>query len=122
VNPHRLLVILALMLLSTLSGIASATNYTLCINGRANSANSASTPGNHNSFGYWGPASASAGVNKKSVNWDGINSISSQNSKVRDALDCFCTGSNWCYIAVHDAGDLIRDPAAGPGRRSGGLP
>jgi hypothetical protein len=26
---------------------------------------------------------------------------------VRDALDCFCTGSNWCYIAAHSAGDLM---------------
>ncbi|HEU4372700.1 MAG TPA: hypothetical protein VFS02_04375, partial [Telluria sp.] len=22
-------------------------------------------------------------------------------------LDCFCTGSNWCYIATHSAGDLM---------------
>jgi hypothetical protein len=26
---------------------------------------------------------------------------------VRDALDCYCTGTNWCYIAVHSAGDLM---------------
>ncbi|MCI0569178.1 MAG: hypothetical protein L0Y66_00345, partial [Myxococcaceae bacterium] len=26
--------------------------------------------------------------------------------RIRDALDCFCTGSNWCYIAAHSAGDL----------------
>jgi hypothetical protein len=92
-HPLRLLVAFVLILLSTASGIASATNYTLWINGRANGAGVA---GNYNSFGYWGSASASAGVNKKSVNWDGYNSIASQNSKVRDALDCFCTGSNWC--------------------------
>jgi hypothetical protein len=103
-QPLRLLVAFVLILLSTASGIASATNYTLWINGRSNSAGVA---GDYNSFGYWGPASANAGINKKSVNWDGYNSIASQNSKVRDALDCFCTGSNWCYIAVHDAGDLM---------------
>jgi len=22
-----------------------------------------------------------------------------QNYRIRDALDCFCTGSNWCYLA-----------------------
>lgn len=103
-HPRRLRVAVVLILLSTFSGIASAANYTLWINGRANTAG---VVGNYNSFGYWGPNSANAGVNKKSVNWDGLNSIASQNSKVRDALDCFCTGSNWCYIAVHDAGDLM---------------
>ena len=83
-HPYRLLVAFVLILLSTASGIASATNYTLWINGRANSVGVA---GDYNSFGYWGPASANAGINKKSVNWDGYNSIASQNSKVRDALD-----------------------------------
>ncbi len=83
---------------------AQATNYTLWINGRSNSSG---VVGNYNSFGYWGPSTTAAGVNKKSVNWDGYNSISSQNSKVRDALDCFCTGINWCYIATHSAGDLM---------------
>ena len=24
---------------------------------------------------------------------------------MRNALDCFCTGSNWCYIAAYSAGD-----------------
>lgn len=82
---------------------ASATNYTLWINGRSNSG----TVGNYNSFLYWGPGSTLAGSNTRAVNWDGYNSISSQNSKVRDALDCYCTGSNWCYIATHSAGDLM---------------
>ncbi|MET0962862.1 MAG: hypothetical protein ABWY05_08590 [Noviherbaspirillum sp.] len=100
----RLLPAFLLALLLTASGIAGAANYTLWINGRGNSAGAV---GNYNSFGYWGPAGVAAGVNNKSVNWDGYNSISSQNGKVRDALDCFCTGSNWCYIAAHDAGDLM---------------
>ena len=26
---------------------------------------------------------------------------------MRDALDCFCTGQNWCYIAAYSAGDLL---------------
>jgi hypothetical protein len=63
--------------------------------------------GNYNSWNYWGPGSTAAGVNKKSVNWDGYSSVSSQSYHIRDALDCFCTGSNWCYIATHSAGDLI---------------
>ena len=68
-----------------------ATNYSLWINGR----NGGGQLGNYADFTYWGPSSANAGVNKKSVNWDGYNHISAQNYLVRDALDCFCTGSNW---------------------------
>jgi len=83
---------------------ANATNYTLWIHGRS--------PGNtynkvtYQDFAYWGPSSSAAGVNKKAVNWDGQSSISATNGGIRNALDCFCTGSNWCYIAVHSAGDL----------------
>jgi len=82
---------------------AYATNYSLWINGR----NGGGALGNHADFSYWGPASVNAGVNKKSVNWDGYNRISAQNYLVRDALDCYCTGPNWCYIAVHSAGNLM---------------
>jgi len=83
---------------------ARATNYTLWIHGRS--------PGNtfnkttYTDFSYWGPSSTAAGVNKKAVNWDGQSSISSQNGKIRDALDCYCTGGNWCYVAAHSAGDM----------------
>lgn len=83
---------------------ASATNYTLWIHGRS--------PGNgynkvtHQDFGYWGSSSTSAGVNKRAINWDGQSSISSTNGGIRNALDCYCTGSNWCNIAVHSAGDM----------------
>jgi hypothetical protein len=48
-----------------------------------------------------------AGVNKKAVNWDGRSSIATQSYLLRNALDCFCTGNNWCYIAAHSAGDLL---------------
>jgi hypothetical protein len=82
---------------------AAATNYSLWINGRTGGGQL----GNHADFTYWGPSSTSAGVNKKSVNWDGYNRISNQNYLVRDALDCYCTGANWCYIAVHSAGNLM---------------
>lgn len=99
----RTLVCLLFLSLAAISNIASATNYTLWVNGRSNSG----TVGDYTSFTYWGSSSTAAGVNKKAVNWDGYNSISSQNYHVRDALDCFCTGSNWCYVAVHSAGDLM---------------
>ena len=94
--------IMALCLLAV-SWQASATNYTLWINGRTGGG----TVGDYNSFTYWGPAATAAGVNKKAVNWDGRSSIASQSPRIRDALDCFCTGTNWCYIATHSAGDLI---------------
>jgi hypothetical protein len=80
-----------------------ATNYSLWIKGRG----AGGTPGNHFDFGYWGPSSESAGVNKRAVNWDGYNRIATQNYRVRDALDCCCTGNNWCYVAAYSAGDLM---------------
>lgn len=94
---------LFLLCLAFTAFAAQATNYTLWVNGRSNNG----AVGNYNSFTYWGSSATDAGVNKKSVNWDGYNSIASQNDKVRNALDCFCTGSNWCYIATHSAGDLM---------------
>jgi len=89
--------------LTAVSGVASAANYTLWVNGRGGGG----IVNNYSSFGAFGPASTAAGVNKKAVNWDGYNTIASQNSKMRNALDCFCTGSNWCYVATHSAGDLM---------------
>jgi hypothetical protein len=100
----RLALTLCLLVVSGLTpGLASATNYTLWINGRTGGG----TIGNYDSWTYWGSATAPAGVNKKAVNWDGRSSISSQSGRIRDALDCFCTGNNWCYIATHSAGDLL---------------
>ncbi|HYH95395.1 MAG TPA: hypothetical protein VD972_05435, partial [Hyalangium sp.] len=85
------------------SSQAQATNYTLWIHGKNGGGTQA---GNYADFSNWGPSSTAAGVNKKAVNWDGRQAIGGQNYRIRDALDCFCTGSNWCYIAVHSAGDL----------------
>jgi hypothetical protein len=90
------------LLAGLFAAAAQATNYSLWINGRTGGGQL----GNHADFAYWGPATANAGVNKKSVNWDGYNHVSDQNYLVRDALDCYCTGTNWCYIAVHSAGNL----------------
>ncbi len=95
---------LMLICLTLITFSASATNYTLWINGRGNTA---AKVGNYNDFSYWGPITTPAGVNKKAVNWNGYDSIASQNKIIRDALDCFCTGSNWCYVATHSAGDLM---------------
>lgn len=95
---------LLLICLTMITFTASATNYTLWINGRNNTQ---ARVGDYTDFSYWGPISTAAGVNKKAVNWNGYDSIASQNKIVRDALDCFCTGSNWCYIATHSAGDLM---------------
>jgi hypothetical protein len=99
---RQLRILLALCLLA-MSSVAAAANYTLWINGRTGGG----TVGNYDSWNYWGPGTTAAGVNKKAVNWDGYSSVSSQSYHIRDALDCFCTGSNWCYIATHSAGDLI---------------
>ncbi|WP_434383583.1 hypothetical protein [Melittangium boletus] len=86
-----------------LAAPALATNYTLWIHGK----NGGGTQGgNYADFSNWGPSTAEAGVNKKAVNWNGSQKISVENYRVRDALDCFCTGENWCYVAVHSAGDL----------------
>lgn len=82
--------------------LAQATNYSLWINGRTGGGQ----VGNHADFTYWGPATTAAGVNKKAVNWDGYNRISTTNGNIRDALDCYCTGPNWCYVAAHSAGNL----------------
>lgn len=94
---------LAALCLLAAAGLASATNYTLWINGRTGGG----IVGNYDSFTYWGPASTPAGVNKKAVNWDGRSSIAASSPRIRDALDCFCTGANWCYVATHSAGDLL---------------
>ena len=97
----RPLVLACLLLASAISSQAGATNYSLWINGRG----AGGAAGSYADFSYWGPARSGLGVNPRAVNWDGYNSIASQNGKVRDALDCFCTGTNWCYIATFSAGD-----------------
>ncbi|RQO57426.1 hypothetical protein DBR47_16030 [Paucibacter sp. KBW04] len=93
----------ALVLALLAASAAWATNYSLWINGRTGGG----VAGNYADFTYWGPATTAAGINKKAVNWDGYHHISDQNYLVRNALDCYCTGPNWCYVAVHSAGNLM---------------
>lgn len=95
--------LLTLFGLLLVAGGVYATNYSLWVNGRNNPT---AVAGNYADFIYWGPAGSAAGVNKKSVNWDGYNRVSTQNYRIRDALDCYCTGNNWCYVAAHSAGNL----------------
>ena len=101
-RPARIAVALCLPGLFA-AGLASATNYTLWIHGRTGGG----AIGNYNDFTYFGPNATPAGINKKSVNWDGRSGVASQSAYVRNALDCFCTGNNWCYIATHSAGDML---------------
>lgn len=99
---RRTLALGAVTLAGVLAVAAQATNYSLWINGR----NGGGQVHNHADFRYWGPATTAAGVNKKAINWDGYNNIANTNGIVRDALDCYCTGTNWCYVAAHSAGNL----------------
>jgi hypothetical protein len=99
-SPRRLFLAAAAAVAFIATGVC-ATNYSLWINGR----NGAGVVGNHADFTYWGPEGVAAGVNKKSINWDGYGRISTENYRIREALDCYCTGNNWCYVAAHSAGD-----------------
>ena len=85
-----------------LAALAHATNYTLWVNGRTGGGQL----GNYADFTYWGRRAPLRASTRKAVNWDGYNSISNQNYLVRNALDCYCTGTNWCYIGAHSAGNL----------------
>jgi hypothetical protein len=103
IKQLRILASIIFALFAIISFNAGATNFSLWINGKGGGG----VVGNYNDFKYWGPSTVNAGVNKKAVNWDGYNTIASQSGKIRDALDCFCTGANWCYVATHSAGDLM---------------
>jgi hypothetical protein len=70
----KLLRLATALCLLVVTGLASATNYTLWINGRTGGG----VIGNYDSFTYWGPSTTDAGVNKKAVNWDGRSSIATQ--------------------------------------------
>jgi hypothetical protein len=98
-----LAVLICWLLLGAVPVAADAANYTLWIKGRK----AGGAVGDYLDFSYWGPGSAPAGVNKRAVNWDGTSSVAAASGVVRNALDCFCTGPNWCYVAAYSAGDLL---------------
>lgn len=88
--------------LAAAAGAAQAADYTLWVKGRGDGG----APGNHQDWTYWGPPRP-AGTNPRTVNWDGRSRIATQNRYLRDALDCYCTGPNWCTIAAYSAGDAM---------------
>jgi hypothetical protein len=95
----------AALLIST-AGFATAENYSLWINGMSTS--NAFKAGQYDNFSYWGPhpEGNTAGTKPKAVNWNGLLNVSISNGLIRDGLDRFCTGNNWCYVAAHSAGNL----------------
>lgn len=92
-----------LLVLAVAAVSTQASNYTVWVKGRG----AGGVPGNHLDFSYWGPSSVAAGVNKVAANWDGASHIATENYRLRDALDCYCTGTNWCYVAAYSAGDMM---------------
>ncbi len=83
----------------------TGTQYTLWIHGRLGPGDTplAVDPTN---FSYWGPTTVAHGQNPIAVNWGGKTPIAGTSFHIRNALDCYCTGDNWCTIAVHSTGDL----------------
>src|SRR5215475_13387161 len=79
----RLAAACVLIAVGGIAAVSHATNYSLWVNGRTGGGQL----GNYADFAYWGPGTTAAGVNKKSVNWDGRSHISDQNYLVRNALD-----------------------------------
>jgi hypothetical protein len=85
--------------------------YSLWIHGRWKDQAAASIA-NYSDWSYWGqpPYANSAGDQPRAVNWrafwDGSTSdkVAMNNYVVRYALDCYCTGYNWCAIATHSTG------------------
>jgi len=77
------------------AGLVAGSTTTLYVHGR--------NDGTPIDWGYWnlGPR---PGVNAVPVNWAGNGRLGSTNLTVRDALDTYCTGANWCFIACHSAG------------------
>lgn len=82
---------------------AEAANYSLWVHGRNSDHNTQTF--NYNDWTYWGSGATAAGVNKRSVNWDGVGHIGVTNVAIRAALDRYCTGANWCKLAAHSAGN-----------------
>ena len=76
-------------------GSAIGTTTTLYIHGR----NPGGLPVG---WSYW--LKQRPGINAVPVNWSGTDPIAQTNATIRHALDTYCTGNNWCYVACHSAG------------------
>jgi hypothetical protein len=76
-------------------GSGSGTTTTLYIHGR-------NPDGLPVGWSYW--ITQRPGVNAVPVNWVGSATIAQTNATIRNALDTYCTGNNWCYVACHSAG------------------
>jgi hypothetical protein len=87
-------------------GAVSGNFSVLWVHGRWTDGTGPSVIGKYDDFLYWGTGDVDAGANKKAVNWGGEDRLSLSNLYVRRALDCFCTGDNWCVLGGHSAGDL----------------
>jgi hypothetical protein len=83
--------------------LLKAKKYTLYINGRSENSGAV---GDYYDWSYWGGPISDGGLNKRAVNWNGKDNVASTNAEIRKALDCFCTGNNWCNIVAHSAGNL----------------
>lgn len=90
---------------ATQSTLQTPTTYTLWVHGRLTDGMSTRI-NDPTDFSFWGPSDVDAGINKRAVNWDGRSRIAEQNELIRNALDCYCTGDNWCQVAAYSAGDL----------------
>ena len=78
--------------------------YTLYIHGKDHASNG--RQGDYDNYDYWGDRKMAKGPNPRMVNYEGTIKITDSNNSIRRALDCFCTGQNWCHIAAHSAGNL----------------
>ena len=76
-------------------GSSIGTTTTLYIHGR-------NTDGLPVGWSYW--LTQRPGINAVPVNWLGTEPIGQTNATIRSALDTYCTGNNWCYVACHSAG------------------
>lgn len=98
------------------AGAILGTTTTLYIHGR----NTDGPDGEPSGWTYWGHQRP--GVNARPVNWKGKKPIGITNPTIQDALDTYCTGDDWCYVACHSAGcaqlgyalDLFGDVGSDP--------
>jgi hypothetical protein len=79
---------------------AHATNYTLWIHGFTGLSGYQTPSG----WQYWHGGAVQPGINAVPVNYNGTLHISQSNPTVVAALNQYCTGSNWCYVAAHSMG------------------